>query len=386
MTKYNPSRDIPDFARELKMLSPSKIRDYILMKRNEKVTSESVTMWLKRHADVEEQLRKELVEGLPTAKEAVDVSIFANGKFEEIESVKNWIAEMGDRNIVNVNPNVSTIKRVCTGKFPKFGLDLVASGEWCLKHPDRLNLDDAIEIIRILKAKGFDTASIRVPLRGFLLSKGIVVGKKISGAKGRGYGTFASLFVEMDVLNKMLRWLKERDFEAYVIDKFMFKTATRITATLKATIKLPNGMENIQEFSDHAEITVYDKARRDIHPEGKKWTKHLDLELLKDLKTIIGDRTEGAIFTKTNDEMGDLNREALRLFAPELEPHIRMTNHFWRHMFAQHMLRLTEWNYGVVAELGGWTVKALEESYGKPPQAVVQSWGLKFMPILKVEA
>ena len=384
--KYKPERDLPDFAREHKTLSPSKLAEVVLNKRNKRVTSESVTMWFKRHPEVYEQLSKELVEGLPTEKEAVDASIFQNGQFEQIESIKNWIAEMGDRNIVNVSANVSTIKRVCMGKFERFGLDLVASGEWCLKHPDRLSLDDAIEIIRILKAKGFDTASIRMPLRGFLLSKGIIVGKKISGAKGRGYGTFASLFVEMDVLNKMLRWLKERDYEAYVIDKFMFKTATRITATLKAMIKLPNGMQNIREFGDHAEITVFDKARRDIHPKGKKWTKYLDLELLKDLKTIIGDRKEGAIFTKTNDELGDLNREALRLFAPELEPHIRMTNHFWRHMFAQHMLRATEWNYGVVAELGGWTVKALEESYGKPPQAVVQSWGLKFMPILKVEA
>jgi hypothetical protein len=384
MTKYNPKRDLPDFAREFKTLSPSKLAEIVLNRRNKKVTSESVTMWFKRHPEVYNVLVKELVEGLPTEKEAVDVSIFQNGQFENLESVKNWIAEMKDRDIVNVSGWVNAVKRVCMGKFPKLGLDLVASGEWCLKHPNRLQLDDVIALVRILKSKGFETSSIRVPLRSFLLSKGIIVGKKISGAKSRGCGKFATLFVEMDVLNKMLAWIKTQDYEAYVIDKFMLKTATRITATLKATIKLPNGMQNIREFSDHAEIKVYDKARHSIYPEGKEWTKHIDFVLLQDLKTIIGDRKEGKIFSKTADEMNKINREALKRFCPELEPHIPMSNHFWRHMFAQLMLRLTDWNYGVVAELGGWTVKALEESYGKPPQAVVKSWGLKYMPMIKI--
>ena len=386
MTKYKPSRDIPEIARELKTVSPSKIRDRILTKRNEKVTSESITMWMKRHPDVEEQLRKELVEDLPTAKEEVSVSVFQNVAFQEIESIKDWIKEMQDRDIANIPQRVNTIKRVCMGIFPKWNIDLVASGEWCFKHPDRLTPEEAIEIIRILKAKGFDTASIRIPLRSFLLSKGFVVGKKISGAKGRGYGKFAKLFVEMDVLNEMLAWIKQQDYETYVIDKFMFKTATRITATVKATIKLSNGMSNIREFQDHAEITVYDKARRSIHHEGKEWIKHIDLDLLKDLKNLVGERKEGKIFSKSDEQVSKLNREALKRFCPELEPHIPMPSHFWRHMFAQHMLRLTDWNYGVVAELGGWTVKALEESYGKPPEAVVKAWGIKFMPILKVEA
>jgi len=42
-----------------------------------------------------------------------------------------------------------------------------------------------------------------------------------------------------------------------------------------------------------------------------------------------------------------------------------MPFHFMRHMFAQHMLRATGWNYGLVARLAGWTVGALERYYGK---------------------
>jgi len=258
-------------------------------------------------------------------------------------------------------------------------VDLVKENLWCLKHPDRLTLDEAREIVRILKRKGHSTSTIRIPLRDFLLSKGIVVGKKITGAKSKGYGKFAKLYVPIKTLRGMLQWLKTKDFEAYVATLFMFKTGTRIEATLKALI------ENIREFGDHAEISVYDKARRSIHPEGKEWIKNVDSTLLGCLKALIGDRMSGRIFQKTRMEMSEINREALKRFVPQLEPKIPMPNHFWRHMFFQHMLRITEWNYGACAELGGSTIKSLEESYGKPPKAVVKKWGLKYMPMIKVE-
>ena len=76
--------------------------------------------------------------------------------------------------------------------------------------------------------------------------------------------------------------------------------------------------------------------------------------------------------------MSEINKKMLHKYYPELYeifPDYDDSNHFWRHMFAQHMLRKTGWNYGIVAALGGWDTKSLEESYGKPPQAIVQEWG-----------
>jgi hypothetical protein len=43
-------------------------------------------------------------------------------------------------------------------------------------------------------------------------------------------------------------------------------------------------------------------------------------------------------------------------------------------MFAQHMLRLTNWHTAKVAALGNWTEQALKESYGEPPEDIVQHW------------
>jgi hypothetical protein len=63
--KYKPERDLPQFAREAKTLSPSKLAAIVLNKRNKEITAESVTMWFKRHAAIYEQLSKEIVQGLP---------------------------------------------------------------------------------------------------------------------------------------------------------------------------------------------------------------------------------------------------------------------------------------------------------------------------------
>ena len=381
--KYKPQRDLPKFVREHKTLSPSELVKIILRERNKQITPEAISNWFRRHPKVHYELTQELASNKPNVNEEVLEHIFQNGAFEELPSVKNWILEMEDRDIARISARLGALKRVCMGKFTTRGVDLVAEGLWCFKHPDRLRLDEAREIVRILKRKGLETANIRIPLRDFLLSKGIVVGKKITGAKSKGYGKFAKLYVKIEILREMLQWIKTVDFEAYVVAKFMFKTGTRINATLEARI------ENMRIFGDHAEIRVFDKARRSIHPEGKEWIKHVDESLLSDLKTLIGDRKSGKIFSHPRsrtqrDYMSKINREALKRFVPELEPKIPMPNHFWRHMFFQHMLRLMDWNYGACAELGGSTVKSVEESYGKPPEAIVRKWGLKYMPKLEV--
>jgi hypothetical protein len=76
MTKYKPERDIPEFARQAKTVSPSKLAKEILNRRNKEITPESITMWFKRHPTIYDDLSKELVQGLPTEKQAVDIGIF----------------------------------------------------------------------------------------------------------------------------------------------------------------------------------------------------------------------------------------------------------------------------------------------------------------------
>ena len=383
---YKASRDLPQFALECKTLSPSKLAEIVLNRRNEEIRPESVTMWFKRHPDVHDALHKELVEGLPNVKQQVDASIFQNGQFQDLETVKNWINEMKDRDLAKkvINSNVGRLKRVCMGVFPKWKVDLVSEGLWCLKHPDRLTLDEARDLLRVMKEKGFDTHSLRIPLRDFLTSKGFVVGKKIAGLKPRGFGKYADLKVKEEILEKMLNELKGINNEAYLVDEVMYRTATRITATLKIL------KSDIEKKETHAEIRVFDKCRRsmlkseeEIKRQGKKWLKFISSSFYEELMDFAGER--GKLFKISDDEMSELNLMLIKKYCPEVVkkyPRV-MPNHFWRHMFAQIMLEKTHWNYAVVAFLGGWDVKSLQESYGKPPEEKLREWGLKFMPTLE---
>lgn len=374
---YKPSRDLPQFATECKTLSPSKLAEIVLNRRNEKRTPESVTMWFKEHPEIYQQLSKEIIEGLPTEKEQVDVSIFQKGSFEEIPSVKQWLLEMKARDLTHhsIMTQKGSLRRICMGRFPKHRIDLVAEEKWSYKHPDRLTLQDAMEILAMLKDRGIDTTAHKRALKDFLASKGVVIGKKITVGTSKSKGKLSKLFVERPIIDEMLEWIKSIDFEAYLCDDFMFKTGTRLTASLKALI------ENIN-FEQHT-IRVYDKGRHSLYPEGKEWQKYIPLKLWQGLKELIGKRKSGKIFNIDRLELGSLNREALKRFVPELEPKIEMPNHFWRHMCIQHLLRITDWNYAVVAELVGSTVASLQESYGKPPEAIVREWGLKYLPTLE---
>jgi hypothetical protein len=369
--KYKPSRDIPEFARELKTTSPSKIVEMILNRRNEERTPESVTMWFKEYPEIYEQLKKEFREGLPTATEQVDASIYQNGQFRELPSVKNWLLELSSRELTDnyVNGKISTLKQICVGRI--YGFDLVQEGKWCLKHPDRLTLRDVMELIALLKERKKDTCCIKRDMKDFLQSKDINVGKKFTVGRPKGYGKYKKLYVKPETQEQMLEWIKTQNSEAYIVDKFMQKTGTRITATLEASIEELRG----------STLTVYDKGRLSKYPQGHPWDKRIPPKLLSEIQGLIGDGKSGRIFSIKDSETAKLNRMAIEKFAPEileLYP-LLMPNHFWRHIFFQNILRANDWNYKCAGSLGGSTAQSVEESYGEPDKSTVDEWREKYI-------
>lgn len=371
--KYRASRDLPKFAMEYHTLSPTKLCEIILQERNKEVSPEAITMWFKRHAEITQDLRHKIhAEELPDIE--ISESIFENGTFEELPSIKNWLLQLDARDLNPrfIRTRVNHLKNLCLGK--SHGFNFVTEGKWCFKHPDRLSLKDVMQFVSLLKAKGKDTSAFKQHAKDFLESKGIGVGKRIAVGKPKGYGTYAELYVGKDALTLMLAWIKQQNFEVYVIDEFMFKTGTRIRATLNAQI------QDLHEVEDKAIQKVFDKGRRSKYPKGHPWKKRIDAQLLWDMKQLIGDRQLGTIFNTNKDTIGKMNRAALEKYTPQTlkqYPNL-MVNHFWRHMFFQHMLRKTEWNYTIAAALGGSTPQSVEESYGKPPEEEIKQWSEKF--------
>lgn len=371
--KFRMKKILPELILRECTFSPQRLRDIILKEYNVEMTPQNISMWLSRHPEILKDLKEKVVsEELPKA--VVSESIFNNGTFEELRTVKEWLIQLDARELSRdyINAKINLLKNVCKGTM--LGENLVEEGLWCMKHPDRLDLKECMEFISIMRRKGKDTYYLKRDLKDFMQSKGEGVGKRIAVGKPKGYGKYAKLFCEAETLNQMLQYMKNINFETYVIDEFMYKTGTRIGATLKAKI------EKLEQVGDQAIITVYDKGRRSKYPKGHPWEKRLDANLLYDLKQLIGQRTHGKIFSMNYQEVAKLNRNAIEKFAPTiLEQYPKLyPNHFWRHMFFQHILRKCNWNYTVAGALGGAVPQSVEESYGKPPEETIKQWSNQY--------
>jgi integrase len=360
MTKYNPSKDLPDFVREYKTLRPSELAEIVLNRRNEKISPESVTMWFKRHPEIYEALAREVVSGLPTAKEAVSASIFEPKAFEEIPSVKEWILYMHTRRIKGKPLHPEYIKE-------QVGILRRALREHSvLLHPDRLSFHDAQEIFKELEDKGMDTYSYRRAIKDFLKSKGSARWEQIGVGKPLGFGQYKTLFVERDAIHRLLDWIKTQDFEVYVIDQIMWHNGIRLNAVLNAKIEgfkpTPDGW---------ATLTVLEKFRKTV-------TFTIIPEVASLIKQVIGARTSGKIFSVRDVHVDNLNRKALDLFVPNLK--IPMPSHFFRHMCAQHLKRMV--GASKAASIMKTTLQSFMESYGGDTEEEVEKWTRESLPKL----
>ena len=179
-------------------------------------------------------------------------------------------------------------------------------------------------------------------------------------------------------IKQILDYVKAREAGVYVADLFMYKTGTRSAATfsevLATNFHIVEGV-NIEAITD-----------KGFHRKGRKqWDKIIP----EDLKDLLMERWKenNNAFLGLEDKARDLNKEAytaiLKPNSPELELAMMEPNHFWRHMFAQHMLRETNWNYDAVAFLGGWDgTDMLKKVYGAPPIEMLRKLGMKFIPML----
>jgi integrase len=360
--KYRPSRDLPKAVLELRTLKASELKLWVQENRTQKnkktgkqeqadITPEAVIMWFKRHPAIHQKLEAELT-GSERTEGAISETLFQNGNLYNVKSIANWNRDMTIRGVKDSLRKswIARIKRICLGQIRKERIE-----GWGIKHPDRLTVENGKDYIYEMKKRKLKTRGYRLALRGFLTSKGIVVrSTDISGELEQDHGQYSDLFVSIEKLNQIFEYLKEHNYEAYLASKFSFNTASRLTATLEAHSQYMNR-------SEHA-ITVFEKSK--ARKEKRRIIKMLPSNLWK----LIEKRT-GKLFNIEGQELSDILREAYRLVIPELADRIPMPFHFWRHMFAQHMLRKTGWNYGLVAKLGGWTTGALERYYGKMPQA-----------------
>jgi integrase len=146
------------------------------------------------------------------------------------------------------------------------------------------------------------------------------------------------------------------------LPKFMFYTGTRISASLNSRI------EDIIKKEDVWMIRIRDKGSNG----GCVWFKILPLELIRDIERIFELRDHpsiGYLFDGIRDQrrLRILFREAYSDAGVNVEGDIGFdVTHIWRHTFAQELLEATEYNYELVASIGGWkSTYILKKYYGE---------------------
>lgn len=362
MTNYKPERDLELAAVEIKSSSPSLLAKWILSKRNKVVSAESIIMYLKRHPELKATIEQKISGLSPNAAQAVDAALFENGNFKEVPSIREWVLFMAMRRRKGkalkpeyVTQQITGLKQVC--KEYK-------------KHPDRLTFRDAQEIFAAKEAEGKDTYVFRRILKDFLKSKNDRDWQKIGVGKPRGFGMYKDLFVEKETLEDMIAWIPND--KAQTADLLMYHHGLRINAVLTAKI------EDFKTAGNWNTLTVLEKFR-----EVK--TFKIVPKVAYRLKQVIGDRKTGLIFEGlTVEDCAQWNNSAIERFCPEIRikyKHIH-PNHFWRHMCAQHLLRVTDRNSKAVAALMQCTEQSLNESYGAATSADVEKWENEFLGLL----
>jgi len=360
---YRPKRDIPKAVLELKTTSPTAIREWIKnnrtltvqhgnteRKEQALVTPQSISMWFKRHSVMAKKLELQVQqEEIP--REAITEALFENGTFKKVPCIEKWIIELIGRGAkqATINGFVRIIKNVCQGILPK---EHNIEG-WGLKHPAQLTIYDGLKYVAELSKIECYSRNHKLALRNFLKSRGITDYDKISGKLEESAGKYAHLYAPIERINEILEWLKQMNIHAYRASFFAFRTACRISATLNAESKY---------FTHEShEITVFEKATRG--GSKRRQVKFLNDDIYNEIKDL-----KGKLFDIDKEDLNGLLRAAYKTFIPELAEEIPMPFHFWRHQFAQHMLRTkidgAKWNYAVVAKLGHWKVETLERYYG----------------------
>lgn len=356
--KYKPARDIPKAARQLRTLSPTKIAAWVKgnrlrttklgKKQQYEISPQGVTMWLKRHIQIYEELKAE-VETKELIRTAITEDLFQDDVFRQIECIEKWVGKLVAREAkdTSINGMVNAIKFVCQGRLSK---DKIIE-DWGLIHPQDLTLDQALKYLVALRKVTTHTRRFRISLRNFLKSRGVEDWDDISGKAEAEEGKYAHLYVPRDKIEEILRRVNERNHEVYLASKFSFKTAARLTATMNAHAKYYFKVGN-KQF-----IYVFEKASRG--KPKRKMRKFIPQDLYAELPK------EGKLFNVDERTINKILRAVYKEVIPEIEKELKMPFHFWRHMFAQHMLRATKWQTTKVAKMGGWTTEALERYYGK---------------------
>jgi len=300
-------------------------------------------------------------------------------KTSQIPELQKWydVLMLRDIPFKEAKKRITHFRNICLGYWG--GTNYTKKRQiinWKIR-PSEFSEDHGVQYIVACKKLGFGDHRARLVIRNFLLFGKGIVPTRISGEK-QGYGKMAKEYLSEEEIERIYTEIRKLPEEIRIplesVVKFIHHSGTRAEATCKVletdfSIHKFNGIEIKQ-------VTVYDKGKwkhpqYDRERKGVRWDKMLLPILERQMRVFMQWRREHAELFNGKNFFGFTANELRGLLKPiyqkVLNREIRQPLHIWRHTFAMHYLRLTGWNYDLVAMLGGWDdTKTLKDCYGKP--------------------
>jgi len=239
------------------------------------------------------------------------------------------------------------------------------------RHPRNLTIEECADLLIVLKQKKIQNLGYhgtKNTMRSWFqniygINGEVLTSKGIDGSLGYELGKRAHDRLTAKQRYAFIESLKEivkRDslFDIWnSLPYFLYYTATRIEASLKARI------ENIEKHENYWIITVIDKGK---HKNGRKtWRKFIVGELKEQLEKNLASRgnpKSGFLFPFYYDKVRIMFIEA---YEKAGIPILKQPCHIWRHTSAQDFLDATDSNYELCAQTLGWEdTRILRKCYG----------------------
>ena len=300
------------------------------------------------------------------AYESLDVDQFV----QRYPSVKSWVDDMQVRKdgkaIVQWSRNLSLIKVICDTL--KITPEMLVASKQIAE-----DMQKAF-ILEWRKDHTTGTHGYTMALRNYAMHSGIVWPRNVGGlmsGKKISFGKFAHIKLSDEA------WMKAIDAGNEISGDVRDWIAIGVETAARHLAMHTIDINSLEEHGDYLTLRAFESKTQ------KNWTKYIvnpavrELLLARiDVRRSMG-RTDLFLAEGENPKTYGLTMNAnLKLVYERLglsEPYFYAhATHALRHVGAHHWLGLTNYNYALVARIGGWDdVNTLIKCYGEMPASVV---------------
>jgi len=235
------------------------------------------------------------------------------------------------------------------------------------------------------RSKGLNTSVHRrvQAVRSFCAFYDITWNKGVTGIMSQkvvSHGKYADVRLNVTELAKADEFIKERwglDSDIYRWFWVGIESCSRFNALYNMSLEYEKHV-NSESGKTTFIMTVFESKTE--HIRGGKWFKYITRPDTQHSLELLKSRGANRIFESKlpqrafQDKISEQLREIYRHIGKNSSYFSEHATHVLRHIGAHYWLSKKDYNYGLIAEVGGWhTIDELKKSYGQiPPEKILE--------------